>query len=221
MDCIYLSAGLGVRMKESQPKQFLTLLGKPIFMYALEVLEQMPEIGRILLVYHVDYKDLYLRYLDRYNISKVELVEGGRSRQQSVFNGLLKASTKRVLIHEAARPFITSESILEMIAMEKEIAVIPTIPIPYTVSTGGDYMDGVLDRGRLHNVQLPQIFSTAALTAAHERAMSDHFEANEDGVLIFRNGGLVRFVPGSENNIKITTPLDLIIAEKMIRGVYQ
>ena len=220
MDCIYLSAGIGVRMKEGQPKQFLTLLGKPIFIYALEILERIAEIERILLMYHPDYRDTYERYLERYNIAKVELVEGGSTRQQSVYNGLTLVRTQNVLIHEAARPFITPGLILDLMAFMAEEAVIPTIPIPFTVSTGGDYMDGILDRKRLHNIQLPQIFLSKAVLAAHERARSDRFEANEDGVLVFRNGGKVRFVPGSENNLKITTPLDMIIAEKMIRGVY-
>lgn len=221
MDCIYLSAGIGVRMKEGQPKQFLTLLGKPVFIYALEILERVSDIDRILLLYHPEYKDTYERYLSRYNISKVELVEGGATRQQSVYNGLIRVATQNVLIHEAARPFITTGLVRDLMTFMAEDAVIPTIPIPFTVSTGGEYMDGILDRKRLHNVQLPQIFSAKVLLAAHELARSDGFQANEDGVLVFRNGGKVRFVPGSENNLKITTPLDMIIAEKMITGVYQ
>ena len=221
MDCIYLSAGLGIRMKENQPKQFLTLMGKPIFIYGAEILERMNDIERILLVYHPDYKDWYARYLKRYNIAKVVLVEGGATRQSSVYNGLLHVRSQRVLIHEAARPLITPELIRDLMAFDEEEAIIPTVPIPFTVSSGDRYMDGILERHRLHNVQLPQLFTRDSLLSAHERARSERYEANEDGVLVFRNGGRVRFIPGSENNIKITTPLDMIIAEKLIRGVFQ
>jgi len=221
MDCIYLSAGLGARMKEKQPKQFLTLLGKPVFIYALEIMESLPEIERILLMYHPDYEALYRDYLERYNIARVQLVPGGETRQQSVYNGLQKAETDRVLIHEAARPFITRELLLDLMACPGEVAVIPTIPIPFTVSSGTEYMDGILERKTLHNVQLPQVFDRAVLLAAHDQARTEGFSANEDGVLVFRAGQRVRFIPGTENNIKITTPLDMIIAEKMVRGTCQ
>jgi 2-C-methyl-D-erythritol 4-phosphate cytidylyltransferase len=221
MDCIYLSAGLGIRMKKSQPKQFINLLGKPVFIYALEILESIDEIKRIILMYHPEYRDIYSKYLKIYNISKVELLEGGLTRQDSVFNGLQSAKSKRVLIHEAARPFISKELVLELIKYNDEKAVIPTIPITYTVSTGNSYMDGHLDRDKLHNVQLPQVFETETLNRAHLKAQKESFKSNEDGILVFRLGEKVRFIKGTENNLKITTPLDLIIGETLMSGSYQ
>jgi 2-C-methyl-D-erythritol 4-phosphate cytidylyltransferase len=220
MDCIYLSAGLGVRLKEAKPKQFITLLGKPIFIYALEVLERVDEVEKILLMFHPDYRRMYEKYLKNYNLSKIELVEGGKTRQESVWNGLQKVNSKRVLIHEAARPFISKEFLLDLLEY-RESAVVPTIPIPFSVAGGETYMEQELERSKLHNIQLPQVFDTHVLSRAHLKAQQENFIAFEDGILVFRFGEKVRFVEGLENNIKITTPLDLVIAESLLKGVYQ
>lgn len=220
MDCIYLAAGLGVRMKENKPKQFINLLGKPVFIYALEVLESVDKIERILLMYHPEYKDIYQKYILNYNISKVVLVEGGLTRQRSVINGLKEVKSERVIVHEAARPFISKEYIDELLK-HKDNAVVPTIPIPFSVSIGSEYMEGELDRSKLHNVQLPQVFNADILLKAHLKAENEKFIANEDGILVYRFGKKVKFVNGIENNIKVTTPLDIVIAEKLIKGIYQ
>ncbi len=220
MNCIYLAAGLGVRMKENKPKQFINLLGKPVFIYALEILEGVEEIDRILLMYHPEYKDIYQKYINDYNISKVVLIEGGLTRQRSVINGLKEVKSDRVIIHEAARPFISKEYIKELLKY-KDIAVVPTIPISFSVAVGSEYMEGELDRTKLHNIQLPQVFNTDIILKAHLKAEKDGFIANEDGILVYRFGKKVKFVNGIENNIKVTTPLDIVIAEKLIKGIYQ
>jgi len=217
VDCIYLAAGLSVRMKKTLPKQFLTLLGKPILVYALEVLEKVDFIENILVIYHPEFKSLYEEIIKDYNISKCTLVEGGRTRQESVFNGLKHVKTKRVIIHEAARPFITTDFITEL-ANYDEKAVVPTIPIPFTVSEGQKYMQRQLDRSVLHNIQLPQIFDTETLIKAHKATKDEDFAVTEDSMLVFRSGEKVLFVGGLENNIKITTPLQLIVAESLLKG---
>jgi 2-C-methyl-D-erythritol 4-phosphate cytidylyltransferase len=148
------------------------------------------------------------------------LVEGGRTRQESVWNGLQKVKSRRVLIHEAARPFISKEFLLDLLA-NNEPAVVPTIPIPFSVAGGETYMEQELERSKLHNIQLPQLFDTEVLRRAHQKARQENFVAFEDGILVFRMGEKVRFVEGLENNIKITTPLDLVIAESLLKGVYQ
>jgi len=221
MDCIFLAAGLGLRMKEAKPKQFLTLLGKPLFVHALEIIERVEAIERILLMFHPEFESYYREAIERHNIGKVELVEGGLTRHRSVRNGLAAVRSSRVLIHEAARPFITQGLIEDLLGYADDEAVIPTIPIPFTVSVGGDFMEDTLDRKRLHNIQLPQVFDTDLLRRAHGKAETEGFEATEDGIVVFRAGGRVRFVPGTENNVKVTTPMDLILAERMIRGPYQ
>ena len=218
MDCIYLAAGLGVRMRKRIPKQFLSIYGKPIMIYALEVLEKISGIERIFITYHQDFRKDYERVIEDYNISKCILIEGGETRQESVWNALQMVESERVIIHEAARPFITAEFVSELMEIDEK-AVVPTIPVPFTVSMGNEYMTAELDRSKLHNIQLPQIFDTDTLVRAHKKAIEEGYIATEDGILVFRLGEKVRFVKGLENNIKITTPLDLVIAENLLRGI--
>lgn len=219
MDCICLAAGLGQRMNHTIPKQFLPLLGKPIIAYSLEVLETVPEIDRIIVVYNKDFRSMYEELFDNYNLTKCFLIEGGDTRQDSVWRGLNAVESEKVLIHEASRPFITPDFIQSIFIYPDEKAVVPVIPIPFTVSVGNQYMTAELDRSTLHNVQLPQLFDAKTLRNAHELARRENYIATEDGILVFRLGEKVRFVTGSENNIKITTPLDLIIAENLLRGI--
>jgi 2-C-methyl-D-erythritol 4-phosphate cytidylyltransferase len=90
------------------------------------------------------------------------------------------------------------------------------IPIPFTVLKGHDYVEGLLDRNELVNVQLPQKFDAAALLAAHEAARRDNVIFTEDASLFFHYADApVRILPGSEMNIKITVPTDIVIAEAM------
>ncbi len=220
MDCIYLAAGVGKRLKKQIPKQFFKIGGKPILVFGLEILERIEWIDRILVTYNEGYKDEYLKIFSDYNISKVELVKGGNTRQESVYNALQKVKTENLLIHEAARPFIYQQFIENFLKFVDEDAVVPVIKIPFTVSEGDEYMTGILDREKLRNVQLPQMFKTEVLLDAHRKAIKENFNATEDSLLVFKYGGKVKFIEGYENNIKITTPLDIIIAEQIIRGYY-
>ena len=219
MDIIFLAAGLGVRMDKPIPKQFLRLLGKPIIAYSLEVFEKVNEISRIIVVYNKNYRQMYEELFKNYNLSKCVLVEGGETRQESVYKGLEIVKTDKVMIHEASRPLITIDFVQSLFKCPDETAVVPVIPIPFTVSQGDDYMTSEMDRSKLHNIQLPQLYLTDVLRKAHENAKKENFTATEDGILVFRLGEKVRFITGMENNIKITTPLDLIIAENLLRGV--
>lgn len=217
MDCVYLAAGLGVRMKKKMPKQFIMLLGKPIMVYALEIMEGVDLIDSIYVTHHPDFKKLYEDVMGAYNLSKCKLVPGGKTRQESVSSGLQHARSTKVIIHEASRPIITADFVISLTKFDNK-AVIPTIPIPFTVSQGHKFMEAELNRSELHNVQLPQLFDTKTLIRAHELAQKQHYSATEDGILVFRLGEQVRFVQGLENNIKITTPFDLILAESILMG---
>jgi 2-C-methyl-D-erythritol 4-phosphate cytidylyltransferase len=216
MDCLYLAAGLGKRLRKEKPKQFLHIFNKPLFIYALEVLEKVEKISRIVMTYHPDLKILYQKYLEEFNISRVEMIEGGHTRQDSVWRGLQRIRSARFILHEAARPFLSKHFIHKLLTY-KDDTVIPTVSIPFTVSLGGKYMEASLDRSQLHNIQLPQVFKTQVLVQAHKKAQSDNFLSTEDGILVFRLGKKVRFVDGLESNIKITTPLDLVFAETLLK----
>lgn len=218
IDVILLAAGIGIRTGLNYPKQFYKINGKPFFIMPLEIFEKIKEVNSIIITCAVDYMKEYETYLQHYNIKKAILIEGGKTRQESVYNALKKVISAKVLIHEAARPLISEDFVEEILDHEDEDAVIPTIPIPFTVSEGDDYMTNILDRQKLKNVQLPQLFDTKELMDAHEDAIKDNYEATEDGILMFRMGKKVKFVKGRESNIKITSKIDIIIVNLLINS---
>lgn len=218
IDVVLLAAGIGVRTGLNYPKQFYKINGKPFFIMSLEIFDKMEEVKSIIITCAVNFMNDYKTYLQHYNIKKAVLIEGGKTRQQSVYNALKKVSTNKVLIHEAARPLISTEFVEEILLHENEDAVIPAIAIPFTVSEGDDYMTNILDRHKLKNIQLPQLFTTKELLSAHEDAIKNKFEATEDGILMFRIGKKVKFVKGRESNIKITSKIDIIIVNLLINS---
>lgn len=218
MDAIILAAGIGTRMELKIPKQFLTINGKPILVYSLEVLTANEKIENIILSCHKDYISQYEKIVDDFNIKNVFFVEGGDTRQESVFNALKLVKSEAVLIHEAARPLISNEFVNEVIMSLgiEDDGVIPVIPINYTVAIGESYFEKLLDRNIVKNIQLPQIFRTSKLMEAHELAKEENYMATEDGSLVFYYGGRVKFINGRETNIKITTPFDITVVDKLL-----
>ena len=217
MEAILLAAGVGSRMKLTSPKQFVTILGKPRFTYSLEALKRSLNIEKIYLTCNASYLEDYKIIIDKYHIDNVECILGGTTRQESVFIALQYVKTGKVLIHEAARPLVSVDFIDEVIDDFKEDAVVPTIPINFSIVEGDNVVCRELNRSRLHNVQLPQVFNTDKLLAAHKLAIRDNYMTTEDGMLLFHYGGSVNLIRGRESNIKVTTNLDLAIVEKLLK----
>ena len=217
MDAILLAAGVGIRMRLGYPKQFLKINGKPIFIYSLEILQKCKKFNNVFITCNKEYLEDYKSYIEEYHIKDTVCIIGGETRQESVKIALEYVKTDRVLIHEAARPLISVDFINDIIKEENEVAVIPTIPIKFTVAEGCEYMEKELNRERLHNIQLPQVFDTAILKSSHEKAVLDNYIATEDGMLVFHYGNKVKFISGRESNIKVTTILDVEVVEKLLK----
>lgn len=218
MDAIILAAGSGLRMNSSTPKQFLRIKGKPLFIYSLELFDKCSFIDKIYITCNKEYMNLYNEFIAMYDIKNVQCIEGGSTRQESVFKALSYISSPKVIIHEAARPLIDLEFINSIFASDVDAdAVVPTIPVKFTVAIGNSFMESELNRSKLHNVQLPQIFDKKILFNAHEKALKDDYEATEDGMLVFHYGGRVKFVEGRESNIKVTTQLDIQLIENLLK----
>jgi len=203
-------------MGPGQHKQLYRIGGKPMLIFSLEQLLKQREIDRVLITCPHDRVNEIQSVVSEYQLSPCEFIAGGETRQESVLLALQHVTGKRVLIHEAARPLVTSLLIARVLRETSEDAVVPTIDVPFTTSIGGDYMEGELDRKKLRNIQLPQVFDTAVLKQAHQQAAKDKQEATEDSMLVFRAGHNVRFVEGDPQNIKVTLPIDLVIAKALI-----
>ena len=212
---VILAGGVGKRMNEPVPKQFLILAGKPIIIHVLEKVEQLVDVERVVITCPAEFVAETQMLLTHRNLEgRFSCVEGGATRQESVRMGLVElGECETVVIHEAVRPFVTIAEFRALIDSEFENAIYGT-RIPFTVLGGHEYVEDIFERSRLVNVQLPQKFDAAKLMQAHESARAEDTEFTEDASLLFHyQGSQIRILEGSEKNIKITDPTDLIIGE--------
>lgn len=213
---VVLAGGIGKRIGRPVPKQFLLLGGNPLLVHVLDKVLPIDQIGEVVITCpasHIDEtRELVANH--GFDAGRFRCVEGGASRQASVRRGLeALGEVDTVVIHEAVRPLVTTEEFRALLDAPDPNAMYG-IPIPFTVLKGTDYVEELLERSELVNVQLPQKFDAAALRAAHEAAASDGATFTEDASLfVHYTGERVRILAGSERNLKITVPTDLLIAE--------
>jgi len=211
---IVLAGGTGKRMGHSAPKQFILLGGKPIIMHTLEKVEHLEEVDSVVIPCPADHLESTRELLKNHGLSEFRCIEGGSTRQGSVYAGLLALEGHdTVVIHEAVRPFVTLEEFRELIA-DPHANAFYGADIPFTVLRGRENVEGTLDRRELVNVQLPQKFDRAALLAAHEQARAEGHVSTEDASLLYDySQAEIAILKGSDINIKITHPADMIIGE--------
>lgn len=208
------------------PKQFQSLNGKPVLGHTLQKFEACELVNDVILLTAPD----WLAYaagevVDRFNIKKVrKLVEGGKTRQDSVFQGLnaLESEVDVVLVHDAVRPFVSQTKLIEIINAGYEFgAAILAVPPRDTVKVAhNDQVERTLDRTQLWCAQTPQAFKTEIVRTAYEKAFDAGLYMTDDAALVEFAGHPVRIVPGEEHNIKITVPSDLLFAEMLVaRGI--
>jgi len=213
MNVIYLSAGKGIRAKLGYPKQFAQLGGKPIIMHGLEVFQKMPEIDKIIIPTNDNERVEML--LCKYNITKAITCSGGETRQESVGKGLYHVFSEYVLIAEAVRPFITEDFVRRVIHTEGDFIA----PIRRATSSVLLTAGGYVERDGVGEVQMPQKYLTRLLAQAHIKTKM--LDASDDAVLVIETlHVLPTIIDGIEENIKITTPLDLRIGEAIYEGDY-
>jgi 2-C-methyl-D-erythritol 4-phosphate cytidylyltransferase len=221
------AAGMGKRMGAAMNKQYLHLAGMPIVARTISVFENAPFIDGIFLVTPAD-EIPYCRehVVEAYGFRKVlEIVPGGRERQNSVMNGLLALQRQAgehdvVLIHDGVRPLISRELLQESIEVARcSDGALVAVPAKDTIKT---VRDGLVidtpDRDTLWQAQTPQGFRFGVIFSAHRAAEREGFMGTDDASLVERRGGFVRIVRGDYRNIKITTPEDIVLAEAFLAG---
>ena len=214
---VVLAGGTGRRIGRPFPKQFLLLGGTPLIVHVLDKARAISEIEQVVITcpesHLAETQELLAnhRFDDRFTC-----IVGGASRQESVYFGLQALEgVDSVIVHEAVRPLVSADDFRTLMATP-DPNVMYGIPISFTVLKGHDYVEGLLDRDELVNVQLPQKFDRASLLRAHEAARRDGTEFTEDASLFVQHSGEpVRIIPGSERNIKITVPSDIVTAEAL------
>jgi len=220
VSAIVVAAGKSKRLGGKVSKALLKLNSKPIIAYSLDVLSGHHKINEIIIVGNRANVKSLRDIIKKNKIRKVrELVLGGKERQDSVSNGLRAINHKAdyILIHDAARPFITKGLVSLVIkeALESK-AVIVGVPVKSTIKRVTSHGAGVtvqetVDRRNLWEIQTPQVFSKDIILRAYKDCGC--LKATDDASLVEMTGKKVKMVLGAHQNIKITTPEDLIIAE--------
>ncbi|WP_125153899.1 2-C-methyl-D-erythritol 4-phosphate cytidylyltransferase [Clostridium rectalis] len=219
---IIVAAGKGSRMKADINKQFINIKDKPILYYTLKAFDNHKDIEAIILVAaknEIEYCKENI--VDKYGIKKViTIVEGGKNRQESVFNGLKAVENcDIILIHDGARPFVSKKIISDGINYAKiygacACGVKPKDTIK--VKSNDGFSIETLDRNRLINIQTPQCFKYELIYSCHSNIIRKHIESTDDTTVVEYFGHRVYIYNGEYENIKITTPEDLFLATKLI-----
>ncbi len=211
VSAMIVAAGSGSRFGGDIPKQYIEVGGMHVIEYSIQAFLAHPKISNVVVVVSEAHKDIYAPILNKYDI--LPPVIGGKDRSDSVKSGLSvlrDSGTDRVLIHDAARPFLPAEVIDRAItALDDDAAVIPVLPVFDTIKTGDSHVTSTVDRSTLNRVQTPQGFCYKTLMQAY----ADLPSFTDDAQAIEQNGGSVAMVEGDERLLKITTPLDQVFAE--------
>jgi 2-C-methyl-D-erythritol 4-phosphate cytidylyltransferase len=217
------AAGQGKRMEANKNKQFLLLGGKPILSHTITIFESSSSIDEIILVAQSEELDYcQSEIIHKYNFNKVsKIIAGGATRQESVYNGLKAVSEDAdfILIHDGARPLLTNELIEHIITeVEKYQAVAIGVPVKDTIKIINQ--DKVVvdtpKRDNLIAIQTPQAFRRNLILEAYQRACEDDYLGTDSSSLVERLNKEIRVIEGSYENLKITTPEDLELAERII-----
>jgi 2-C-methyl-D-erythritol 4-phosphate cytidylyltransferase len=224
---IVLAAGSGSRMNQKKEKQFLLLDGKPVLYYSLRTFEASIVDEIILVTKEKDIDYCRQEIVEKYGFTKVRrIVSGGKERYDSVQRGL-KAADKRnniIMIHDAARPFVTNRMILDSISAARRYkACTVAVPVKDTIKVVDEYEFGVEtpDRSTLYIIQTPQTFDRGLLREAYDRLrISGDKDITDDTMIVERYlDQRVKMVEGSYKNIKITTPEDMPVAEALLSSL--
>lgn len=224
---IILAGGSGTRMGSDVPKQFIDIYGKPLIIHTIEAFDINPNIDYIAVICKNEFKEDLTIWIRKYGISKVKwIVDGGNTRQESVYNGINQLSDfcsnqDIVVIHDAARPLISQRIINENIESAKiNKAVDTVIPTTDTIirSIDGSVIEEVPVRRELYLGQTPQSFEYALIKKAHEEAKKENnLNATDDCQLVLKIGNKVSLVKGDKLNFKVTTFEDLLILKSVIK----
>ena len=222
---VVLAAGSGSRMKSNVKKQFMDMLGKPLIYYALKQFEESP-VDEIVLVTGED-AILYCKeeIVDYYEFKKVaKIVAGGKERYHSVYNALKVSEGEYVLIHDGARAFIDQDIIKRaMDGVEEYKACVIGMPVKDTIKVIDEegYAVSTPNRSTLWQVQTPQCFVTEEIRDAYEAMMNTSQAGITDDAMVMEQHGArkIKLLEGSYNNLKMTTPEDILLGEIILKKV--
>ncbi|MFO1519879.1 MAG: 2-C-methyl-D-erythritol 4-phosphate cytidylyltransferase [bacterium] len=216
---LIVAGGIGKRVGGDLPKQFQNVAGQPLLFHTLRAFETCPEVDEIFLVLPEEWID-YFKGLSP-SFSKLKgVVRGGQTRQDSTRAGFQKVSSGGiVLVHDGARPLVSLETIRNCIETAREYgAALAASPASDTIKESDEkgFVSATHDRKKIHQAQTPQAFRFDWLKEALESAYSKGIQATDEAALVEQMGKPVKLVFSEASNIKITHPVDLIVAEALL-----
>lgn len=217
---VIAAAGSSKRMGED--KLFLTLGEEPVLVHTLRAFQSAPEIAEIVVVTRQELIVPVAQLCRDNGLDKVsKVIAGGQKRMESVRLGILELTSdpELIAVHDGARPFVTGEMIAETVAAAKKYgAAAPAVPLTDTVKEldGGGLAVRTVDRESLRAVQTPQVFQEGLIRAALQKALDDGAELTDDCAAVERLGMKIMLTTGSGENIKLTTPADLVYARAIL-----
>lgn len=219
------AAGMGSRMNMSKNKLYINLDGKPVLYYTLKKFINNSFVEKVLVVLQDGETEHFKKEI--FNLlgdkkKKIETVIGGKTRKESVFNGLKTAPEKTdyIIIHDGARPLVTDEIINKVIgSLEREKAITTGVNVKDTIKIKdhNNYVVKTVNRENLVTIQTPQAFDYDLIKKAHRNKFFDK-NITDDAYLIELMNKKVKIIEGSYENIKITTQIDLTIAEEILKS---
>ena len=223
ISAIILAGGKGKRMGAPVSKQFIEIKGKPIIYYTIKKFSENKKIDNIVVV--LSKEDLgYFKenILEKYNLKVDNIVIGGTERQDSVYNGLKSledTNTDIVLIHDGARPFISDRIIDDGIKFAQVYGACAPGVMPkdtIKIKNESNFSVSTPERGSLVAIQTPQVFKFNEILECHEKIKINNIVVTDDTMVAEKFGYSVYLYDGEYTNIKVTTPEDLILGEKLI-----
>ena len=225
---LIIAGGVGARMNNAIPKQFMTVFDKPIIIYTLEAFERHPSIDAVAVVCLEGWDNILASYAKQYGITKLKhIIPAGKVGQESIKNGITELAKHYgkddiVLIHDAIRPNVSNDIISECIAVTKKYGnAIVCVPCQEAmletvdkISSGSSY-----PRDNLKRTQTPQGFTLKEILEAHQKAAELRITNSVAScTLMIEVGKKVYFSTGSEKNVKLTTPEDVEIFKALLKG---
>ncbi len=214
---VLLAGGIGSRMGGALPKQFLPLGGVPIALHSFHLFASMAEVAEIIVVCDVPFRT----YFPDLITPRISFAMPGERRQDSVWNGFCACSPQAELIciHDSARPLLSEQDLRCVINAAKEHhAAALAAPVKQTIKQVNEqgFVEKTLDRSKLWEMHTPQVIAPDILRNGFEIAAKDNLTVTDDVALVELTGFPVKLVHGAERNLKVTTPIDLTIAETLL-----
>lgn len=214
---IITAGGIGTRMQANQPKQFIEVAGLPILMHTIRRLHSFDTDAQLLITLPEAHVSTWKSLVDQYEFNIPHgLVIGGEERFHSIQNALMHCTGSVIAVHDGVRPLVSHETLTRLFdAAETHEAVIPVVSVKESLRILVNNESKAVERSVYKVVQTPQVFHTKILIEAYKQPFTTFI--TDDASLVEQLGHPIFLVDGNEENIKLTTPADLGLAERLLK----